>query len=78
MRPLKSGDKVLFIGNSITDCYRREEHKPLGNGYVLFFKDHVNILRPDIKLTIINKGISGNTIIDLKEGWEDDVIYNAP
>ena len=30
----QSGDKVLFIGDSITDCGRRDEHAPLGNGYV--------------------------------------------
>ena len=30
----QSGEKVLFIGDSITDCGRRDEHAPFGYGYV--------------------------------------------
>jgi len=31
---IKSGEKFIFIGDSITDCGRRAEFAPLGNGYV--------------------------------------------
>lgn len=37
-----------------------------------FFKDLLEINHPEMKITILNKGISGNTIIDLKERWEDE------
>ncbi|MCD6562791.1 MAG: SGNH/GDSL hydrolase family protein [Thermoproteales archaeon] len=78
MTKTTSGNKILFIGDSITDCFRRDKFPPLGNGYVLFFDDLIKINNPELKLTIINKGISGNTIIDLKERWEDDVIFHKP
>jgi|BEDMetMinimDraft_2_1075160.scaffolds.fasta_scaffold00822_6 lysophospholipase L1-like esterase len=74
---LKQGDKVLFIGDSITDASRRDQ-PPLGNGYVSIFKDLADSLRPELKLNVINKGISGNTALDLRERWEDDVIALNP
>ena len=30
----QSGQTVLFIGDSITDCGRRQDQEQLGNGYV--------------------------------------------
>ena len=30
----KSNEKVLFIGDSITDCGRRQDEEKLGHGYV--------------------------------------------
>jgi len=75
---IKNNQKILFIGDSITDCGRREQFKPLGNGYVKLFSDSVIANFPERKITIINKGISGNTILDLENRWEDDVIYHKP
>lgn len=77
MVQLRPGSKILFIGDSITDSGRFSS-PPLGNGYVQFFKDIVDVERPELKLEVINKGISGNTIRDLRERWEDDVIYHRP
>ena len=31
---IRDGQKVVFIGDSITDCGRRAEGAPLGAGYV--------------------------------------------
>ncbi|ABW01288.1 SGNH/GDSL hydrolase family protein [Caldivirga maquilingensis] len=73
-----AGDKLVFIGDSITDSGRRDAAPPLGNGYVAFFKDIVDSQHPELMLNVINKGISGNTIRDLKERWEDDVISLKP
>jgi len=42
---IKSGEKVLFIGDSITDCGRRNEARPLGVGYVKLFCRFFNRLR---------------------------------
>lgn len=75
---IKNSETILFIGDSITDCYRREMSRPLGNGYVNFFSDLLTMREPAKKINIINKGISGNTIRNLRERWSDDVLINKP
>jgi len=75
---LKDKQKLLFIGDSITDCGRRGEFSPLGNGYVKLFRDLLIANFPEKDIEIINKGIGGNTIVDLQQRWEDDVIYHKP
>jgi len=45
---------------------------------VKIFKDFIIANFPEKNIEIINKGISGNTILDLANRWEDDVIYNNP
>lgn len=71
---IENGQKIIFIGDSITDCGRRAEHRPLGNGYVKLFSDILIVNFPEKKIEIVNKGIGGNTILDLENRWEDDVI----
>lgn len=75
---VKDGETIVFIGDSITDCGRRAEHKPLGAGYVKLFADLVMIREPRKKINIINKGIGGNTVVDLKNRWGDDVMFHEP
>jgi len=75
---IKEGQKIVFIGDSITDCGRRGEFGPLGNGYVRFFHHLLQAALPGNRVTIINKGIGGNTLIDLQIRWQDDVIYHKP
>lgn len=75
---IKSGDKVLFIGDSITDCGRRGAERPLGNGYVKLFADFLIACEPEKKIEIINKGISGDTSIGLLGRWTDDVLRHEP
>ena len=67
-----------FIGNSITDCGRRVEHAPLGNGYVSLFKDLVDVSHPQLRLRVVKKGISGDTVLGPRERWEDDVLSYSP
>jgi lysophospholipase L1-like esterase len=62
---------VLFQGDSITDCDRLG-HTPYGNGYVS------RIANAFPQLNIINKGISGNRVIDLKERWQQDTLDQHP
>lgn len=71
---IKNGQTILFVGDSITDCGRRDIERPLGNGYVKLFSDFLTIREASKKINIINKGISGNTIRDLKNRWGDDVM----
>lgn len=71
---IKNNDTILFIGDSITDCGRRDVASPLGNGYVKLFSDLLKMREPEKDVSIINKGISGNTVRDLKHRWSDDVL----
>jgi len=74
----RDGQKVLFIGDSITDCGRRDSAAPLGDGYVKLLNDLVTAGWPERSLMWINKGIGGNKVTDLQDRWEDDVIREAP
>lgn len=71
---IKNGQRILFAGDSITDCGRRGAERPLGNGYVKLFHDMLTIREPEKKVTIINKGISGDTVLRLQARWTDDVL----
>ncbi len=75
---IKSGQKILFIGDSITDCGRRGADAPLGSGYVKLFADMLTIRHPRRAITVINKGIGGDVVTGLRDRWNDDVIRNGP
>jgi len=71
---IQDGETVLSIGDSITDCGRRAQEAPLGNGYVRIFSEWVTAAHPDRRIRYLNKGIGGNRITDLKNRWRDDVL----
>ena len=75
---IKSGQTILFIGDSITDCGRRAEERPLGNGYVKLFADMLILRQPKMKINIINKGIGGDIVTGLRNRWHDDVLRHKP
>jgi lysophospholipase L1-like esterase len=75
---LQHGQKFLLIGDSITDCGRRDSAAPFGTGYVALLRDLVLARWPERDITWVNKGIGGNKITDLQERWEDDVMREAP
>jgi lysophospholipase L1-like esterase len=76
---IKNGQTVLFIGDSITDCARRDPaNAPLGFGYVKFFHDRLVASEPEKSVRILNRGISGNTILDLRDRWHDDMLTHKP
>ena len=75
---LQDGTTVLFIGDSITDCGRRDVEAPLGNGYVRTFTELVTARWPERRIEWINKGISGNRVSDLHGRWGEDVLAHRP
>jgi lysophospholipase L1-like esterase len=75
---LKTGQTLLFIGDSITDCGRRGAEPPLGGGYVKIFHDLLAIREPQKNVNIINKGIGGNRVTHLRDRWSDDVLRHRP
>jgi len=71
---LEDGNTILLIGDSITDCGRRAQEAPLGNGYVRIFSEKVTAAHPERCIGYTNKGIGGNRVIDLRNRWKDDVM----
>lgn len=65
---------VVFAGDSVTDCGRREDPRGLGSGYVRDLFDSLGPQRP----RIVNVGISGNRAADLEARWQTDVLAHAP
>jgi lysophospholipase L1-like esterase len=69
---------LLFIGDSITDCGRNQSDVPLGVGYVRMFSDLLTIREPAKRVRIINRGIGGHTVEDLRSRWSDHVLAHRP
>jgi lysophospholipase L1-like esterase len=64
---------IVFIGDSITDCGRRDDAPDyLGDGYVRLVAEALPARR------VINAGISGNRAIDLRDRWNIDVVEQHP
>lgn len=74
----QQNDKVLMIGDSITDCGRREDPEQMGDGYVRLIRDYYWTTQPEKNIEFINKGIGGNRVTDLAARWQEDVIDQQP
>lgn len=76
---LKATDTLVFIGDSITDAERhRQTYKPLGLGYVHFAGNLLWAKHAELNLSIVNTGVSGDTINDMAHQWERDCIAHRP
>lgn len=76
---IQDGQRILFIGDSITDCGRMDPTQmPHGSGYVKFFDEIAKVREPEKTIEVINTGIGGHTIEDLRSRWVDDVLAHQP
>ena len=75
---LQPGQTFLFIGDSITDCGRRDDPEGLGHGYPRLIRDYLAAKNPASAPRVINTGISGNKVTDLAARWKQDVIDHDP
>lgn len=80
---LKSEDRLLLIGDSVTDADRARPvgeglFNPHGRGYPNMVYGLLTAVYPELNLHIINNGISGNTVRDLKNRWQTDVLDLKP
>jgi lysophospholipase L1-like esterase len=76
---LKKDMTIVFQGDSITDCGRREPaHAPYGRGYVSIVATWLIARYPELNLNIINRGISGNRTKDLLNRWDNDCLQIKP
>jgi lysophospholipase L1-like esterase len=72
------GQRIVFIGDSITDCGRRDANAPYGNGYMSLVRAFVTARYPELGLHWENRGIGGDTVRHLKARWDEDVIALDP
>ena len=76
-------NKLIFIGDSITDC---ERARPIGEGlfgavgksYVQLLEGFLGAIHPAHGIRIVNMGTSGHTVLDLKARWQTDVLDLKP
>lgn len=70
--------KILFYGDSITDCGRDKNNLYcLGKGYALLVKAALSYKYP-MQYEFINTGISGNRVVDLYQREKKDLINHKP
>jgi lysophospholipase L1-like esterase len=69
---LKAGDRIVFLGDSITQAGAGP------NGYVSIIRRKLEEKHPDLKLEVIGAGISGNKVPDLQRRVDRDVIAKKP
>jgi lysophospholipase L1-like esterase len=80
---LQKGQKLLFIGDSITDCDRAKPageglFGALGKGYVSIVDAMLQAVYPELGIRVVNQGISGNNVVDLQTRWQEDVLDHNP
>ncbi len=73
---------ILFQGDSVTDCGRsREEEQPnrgLGSGYPMLVAARMTADRPAGGAAFLNRGVSGNRVVDLYARWKIDALNLCP
>jgi len=75
---LKTGDVILFQGDSITDAGRERMKQQsnlsgsFGTGYSFLAASRLLNENPSKDLSIFNRGISGNKVYQLSERWQRD------
>lgn len=78
---------ILFQGDSITDSCRNRDivqkenifvTHPFGTGYVNAAASSLLLDHPEKNLNVINRGISGNRVVDLYARWKVDALNLKP
>lgn len=82
---VRSGDVILFQGDSITDMGRSREEanqandqKAMGTGYAWLAGAELLVDHPTYDLRVFNRGISGNKVFQLAERWQADCLDLKP
>ncbi|MDO3410748.1 SGNH/GDSL hydrolase family protein [Saccharibacillus sp. CPCC 101409] len=74
-------DKLLLIGDSVTDAgrgYPVGYGNGLGGGYAQLVDALLRTGYPELNTLVLNTGVSGNTVRDLKKRWQTDVLDHKP
>ena len=75
--------KFVLIGDSVTDMNRARPvgeglFNPHGQGYPNVVQGLLTSVYPDYFVNVVNMGVSGNTVRDLKARWQTDLIDLKP
>ena len=70
--PLKKGERIVFLGDSITQAGVGQK------GYVTLIKAALAEKHPDYGVEVIGAGISGNKVPDLQRRLDRDVLAKKP
>lgn len=79
----EKGDKVLFIGDSISDYNRARPvgeglFEALGTSYASDVAAQFTCTKPEMRIRFVNMGVSGNRVRDLRARWQTDVLDLKP
>lgn len=80
---IENNSKLVVIGDSISDF---ERARPVGEGlfgaigksYVALVDAFLKTAYPESRIRVVNMGTSGNTIKDVKNRWDTDVLDLKP
>jgi lysophospholipase L1-like esterase len=70
--PLKKGERIVFLGDSITQAGAGPK------GYVTLIKKALQEKHKDLDIEVLGAGISGNKVPDLQQRVDRDVIAKKP
>lgn len=70
--PLKQGDRIVFLGDSITAGGGGK------TGYITLVQEAIDAKHKDLAVETVNAGISGNKVADLQRRLDKDVIARKP
>lgn len=72
-------DRLLFVGDSVTASGRRlPDANDLGQGYVSLVAAELTHRRPELALTVANRGVNGDTSPMVQARWAHDVLTWRP
>lgn len=80
---LEKDARLVMVGDSVTDCGRQYDAPPasresLGAGYVSLVNAFLTALAPQLRIMVVNQGRGGNTIREMSERWDRDVLALRP
>lgn len=70
--PLKKGERIVFLGDSITQAGAGP------TGYVTLIRKTLNEKHKDLDIEVIGAGVSGNKVPDLQKRLDRDVLKTKP
>jgi sialate O-acetylesterase len=70
--PLKKGDRIVFLGDSITQAGAR------GNGFIRQIETALKNTHANLEIAIIGAGISGHKVPDCQKRLDRDVLSKKP
>lgn len=76
---IRTGDVILFQGDSITDAGRRDAKSDgLGGGYVAMIAGTLQANHAQRKLRVLNRGVGGDRTEELLGRWQVDMANLKP